>query len=425
MDHKPPAGNETDLRHISGNSQTPSNVVSLPLPGPVNLEDFFGHSPSSAPELRVTATLEELMALEADWRKLEERAATPANVFQSYDWCANWARTYTATTDCYTLFVVTAYDNGEPVVIWPLMRTCAGPICVLRWLTDQYGQYGDVLVSPEIDASAWLPMVYERIRKEGGADAIRLRHVRKDSAVYQFVNTYLRAAGEPDCAPCLDLSEYPDENAYNGRYSKVQRRRRKKIRQKLEQRGRLSFELLKEGYQFETALHEAISEKRKWLASRGLQSPAVFSDSIETFLLSLAGTPGAGVQVSTSRMQTGDEPVSYEIALRYKGHHFGFITSHKSNLTDVSPARLHMDLSQRQAINDGCKAFDLMVPGDAHKASWSNQSMPVHDYYASLSARGRLYGYLYLETLRPMLRRLYFASPVPVRRYLQSLTNNK
>jgi CelD/BcsL family acetyltransferase involved in cellulose biosynthesis len=63
--------------------------------------------------------------------------------------------------------------------------------------------------------------------------------------------------------------------------------------------------------------------------------------------------------------------VSHELGLRYRGRHCAFITGHDPELTNLSPARLHMDRSQRQALADGVSTFDLMVPGDPYKSSWS------------------------------------------------------
>jgi CelD/BcsL family acetyltransferase involved in cellulose biosynthesis len=115
--------------------------------------------------------------------------------------------------------------------------------------------------------------------------------------------------------------------------------------------------------------------------------------------------------VVTSVLTAGGKPISWEIGLRFKGAHFGFITAHDVTMTDASPARLHMDLAQRRALADGMKVFDLMVPMDPHKQSWSNAIMPVHDFQMPLSAKGWLYGLIYVERIRPALRKFYYQAP--------------
>ena len=65
------------------------------------------------------------------------------------------------------------------------------------------------------------------------------------------------------------------------------------------------------------------------------------------------------VSLVTSCLKAGSRSISWEIGLRFGRTYFGFITSHDTALTDASPARLHMDLSERQAIKDGMRIFDL------------------------------------------------------------------
>jgi len=80
-----------------------------------------------------------------------------------------------------------------------------------------------------------------------------------------------------------------------------------------------------------------------------------------------------------------------------------------------------MDLSQRQTIKDGMRLFDLMIPGDPHKQSWSNARALVHEFHAPLSLGGSLYGDGYLSLLRPIARRFYYSAPAAIRSYFTHL----
>ena len=66
---------------------------------------------------------------------------------------------------------------GRLVLVWPLMEICSGPICVLRWLSDPYSQYGDVLIAGDAEPETALAAAWGQIRELPGIDAIRLRHV--------------------------------------------------------------------------------------------------------------------------------------------------------------------------------------------------------------------------------------------------------
>jgi len=368
-------------------------------------------------KVKTLHTVADMAGFEAQWRDLEDRSAKPSNVFQSFDWCINWARTNTFDNDCYSLHIVTVSRNDECLLIWPMMTTCVGPFCVLRWLSDPFSQYGDALVIAGDETDSLLQLAWQELNNHPSADSIRLRHVRRDANVFSFLTANAKDDGCHNHAPYLDLAGYPTQAAYDARYSKSQRRRRKKIRAALAKNGEISFTHTNKGQAFDKSLEHAIAEKRHWLNQRGLHSKPLQSNELGTFFRALAEN-GKTLKPLASQLNAGEREISYEIGLRYKNHHFGYLTAHDSNLTDASPARLHMDLSQRLAIDDGMAAFDLMVPADPHKKTWSNNSVEAVDFFAPINRRGSIYTYVYLQVLRPLVRTVYKTLPAQIRRHI-------
>ncbi len=368
-------------------------------------------------EIRVLQTIEDMAQFETSWRNLEEHAAKSSNVFQSYDWCMNWAQTCTVGNDCYGIHIVTVSRNNKCLLIWPMMTSCSGPFHILNWLSEPYSQYGDVLAADDDNLQAVLDLAWQQLQTHPVADSIRFRHVRKDATVAPFLDKHARHDSHVDYAPFLEIEKFPTEAAYDSRYTKSQRRRRKRIRKNLEQFGDVSFQSNTSGASFLQTLKSAITEKRTWLSQRGLYSKPVMSCELEPFFASLARNSKT-VTTIASQLDAGDRQVSYEIGLRYKNHHFGYITAHVASLTDASPGRLHMDLSQRAAINDGMNAFDLMVPADPHKKTWSSNSVQTRDYFTHLNTRGAIYTAAYLKAIRPCVRWLYLKAPTTIRRHI-------
>jgi len=366
--------------------------------------------------LNLITTLPEMEALSGDWRELEARAAGSSNIFQTYGWCSAWAKNYAKPRMANELCILTGYQAGRLVFLWPLMRTTTGPVTILRWLSEPFAQYGDILLARGADGRAWVRASLDLIRRLKGVDGIRLRHVRADSTIFPFVNGAFRRGGQSEAAPFLDLAAFATEDDYEKRYGKEQRRRRKRIRNELEKTGPVNFELMDAGNGMDSAIEEALKEKRQWLSARGLYSRPIACSLIGQFLRELSHARTNSPAVVTSRLTAGERTVSWEIGLRFGGTHFGFITAHDTMLTDASPARLHMDLSQRQAIKDGMNIFDLMVPADPHKESWSNGQVDVHDFHLPTSTAGRLYGRLYLEWFRPLMRKAYYRASPALRR---------
>ena len=329
----------------------------------------------------------------------------------------SWASAYEAE-----LCVITGYRGEDLVFAWPLMKSRIGPLTALRCMSEPHGQYGGVLVAPDQFADAWLAAATAVVRQIGGIDIIRLRHVREDSAAAPYLKRHFRQSNLGEAAPFLDLSAFKDEAAYDRRYSSSQRKRRKKIRKGLEEDfGPVAFELLTAGPGLVCALREAIAEKCRWIDSRGRHNRILGCPDLPGFLERLPVSRGSAVKLVISRMTAGGRPVAWEIGLRRGRSHFCFITAHVNALDNYSPARLHMDLSQRRALNDGMSTFDLMVPNDSYKDSWCSGRTATLDYHLPLTPLGRLYGVGYLEQLRPRLRQAYYRLPPDVLRLLKPI----
>jgi CelD/BcsL family acetyltransferase involved in cellulose biosynthesis len=367
-----------------------------------------GSASSIFSTLSVVTTIQGLRDLEHKWRDLEANTPNNSCVFQSFDWVMAWTETYITPDGGDSLHIIAGYDNDDLVFLWPLMRSRSLGLAVLTWLTEPFGQYGDVMCRRGHSPKLWVESAVTFINRLKDVDILRLRHVRSDSQISSCAAQLFVDAHNPEGAPFLDLSLFPNDDAYEARYNSVQRRRRKKIRKGLEDMGTVAFSQLPIGTLSDAAIKQAIDEKNKWLAERGRINRILGCPSHLTFLKNLSRRRNGSVEVVVTELKSGENPVSWEISFRHKDTHFGYITSHVNSLTDRSPGRLHMDLSQRACLADGIKIFDLMVPNDTHKESWSSGEVAVADYYLPLSLSGRVVGWGYIRTLRPLLRAAYY-----------------
>jgi CelD/BcsL family acetyltransferase involved in cellulose biosynthesis len=373
--------------------------------------------------LMMVTTVAGLRALESGWRALEEGHGRPHGVFQTFDWVLSWALSYAGADNA--IVVVAGLRYGRLVFAWPLLRQTTGPVAVLRWLSEPLAQYGDIVVERTEDAEAWMDAGLALLRREGGFDSLWLRHVRSDAAAAPYLQKHFQSANLIEQAPWLDLTAFKDDAAYDARYSSSQRKRRKKIRKSLEDDfGPVAFTVLEPGDAATAAMATAVAEKNLWIDERGRQNQILGCPRLLGFLDRLSRIEGGATRMLISCMTAGGKPLSWEIGLRFGKTHFGFITSHVNALTDYSPARLHMDYSQRLALKDGMAAFDLMVPHDAHKESWSSATVDTEDYHLPLTPGGWAYGRLYLEALRPALRAAYYRLPESALRALKPITGH-
>jgi CelD/BcsL family acetyltransferase involved in cellulose biosynthesis len=374
--------------------------------------------------LTLITTPAHLGVLSDQWQSLEQNNATTPTIFQSFAWIKNWSDHYAQPNCQNEIHIVAGFLNNALVFALPLVKSCHMGVSTLNWVTDPLGQYGDVLCAKEQSLTKWMSASLRFINRLKGIDIIRLRHVRQNSIIENFASRYFVDAKLHEQAPYLDLTPFKSDADYDARYNSQQRKRRKKIRSKLEEIGSVEFKTLKPGSVNDHAISESIREKNEWLSERGRFNRVMGCPRHVQFLKSLSRSTTKDFEFVTTELSAGGKPVSWEIGFNYKGTHFAYITSHVNKLTDLSPGRLHMDLSQRLALSSGQERFDLMVPNDNHKESWCSGKVNTKDYFYATTWRGKLYGHFYLSVIRPAIRDTYYKLPQRILKLLQPLTRH-
>jgi CelD/BcsL family acetyltransferase involved in cellulose biosynthesis len=364
-----------------------------------------------------------ISAIEADWRHLEIENGIPAHIFQSFDWVNAWCKTHLDPEQNDKLQVYAGYKNNALVFLFPLLLTSHHGVKTLQWITEPLGQYGDVLCAEGQDCGSWLKLSFAAIQTSNIAQLLRLRHIRKDSLIEEYANQHMVDSKYDERAPYLDLTAFKSDADYDARYTSTQRKRRRKIRKSLEVTGPVTFNILKSVTESDNAIDHAILEKNAWLSDRGRYNRIMGCSRHIEFLKLLARSRSFHFEMITSELRAANKAVSWEIGFRFQGTHFAYITSHVNTLTDLSPGRLHMDLSQRAAIEAGQKKFDLMVPYDLHKESWCSAMVDANDYFLPLGLIGKIYGSIYLRNIRPIIRKIYYKLPQPALRILQTCSS--
>ena len=390
------------------NETAVSTALELPLGGLLTLITSVSH----------------LTTLSEQWQKLENNSATTPTVFQSFAWVKSWAENYWVSGGGTEIHVFAGFVENQLVFVLPLMKNTHLGVTTLNWLTDPVGQYGDVLCAKDQSIAKWMSSALQLIKRLKGIDIIRLRHVREQSAIGQYAINNFRDANLHEQAPFLELTAFKNDADYDARYNSQQRKRRKKIRSKLAELGEVKFSTIVPGSLNDQAITEAIREKNVWLSERGRFNRVMGCPNHIRFLKSLSRSTMQGFEFLTTELTAGGKPVSWEIGFNYKGTHFAYITSHVNSMTDLSPGRLHMDLSQRLALAGGQERFDLMVPNDTHKESWCSAKVDTKDFFLSVTTLGKIYGHVYLAMIRPLMRKAYYGLPRKTLRLLQPFTRH-
>ena len=287
-----------------------------------------------AGHLSLATNLAALEHLAPDWRELQSASPHPHGIFQSLDWCLTWARIYARPEHGIEPCVVTGYQDGILVFVWPLMKVRQGPLTILRWLTDPFAQYGDVVVRPGTDARPWCRSAMELLRRLKGIDCLRLRHVRADLAIYPYLAENFHRTDEADDAPFLDLTAYRPKPNTTSAIVASSARGAARSESRWPPWARWTSRCCPWAASW-IAPWKRPSSKRRWLAERGLYSRPLQCPYLEPFLRELSRNSNGIVSLVTSCLRAGSRPISWEIGLRFGQTHFGFITSHDIALTDA------------------------------------------------------------------------------------------
>ncbi len=371
--------------------------------------------------LTVATSLKSLLRLEQGWKDLETSSHVAATVFQSFDWIKTWSEIYAKPESQMRMMVVTGYSNNRLVFVLPMSIDKMLGLNRGTWLSQPIAQYGDILCDKNEDPNQWMEFAVSFLKQTRAVDFLHLRHVRQTSNLFAFAQAHMKDGKLHERAPYLDLTAFQSDADYDARYDSRQRKHRKKVRKALEEIGPITFAQLGDEGEIDQAIDFAISEKRDWLKQRGRFNTTMACPKHSQFLKALARLDNHRATLLVTQLSAGEQRISWEASFAYRGIQYCYLTAHKSDFTNKSPGRLHFDLSQRHSLSNGIAAYDLMVPYDHYKESWSSAMEPVNDYYLSLNTAGAIVSNTYLGALRPLLRDIYSKLPVSILRILKTL----
>ena len=374
--------------------------------------------------------LTELRTLEPQWRTLERRAGPSFTYFQTYDWCERWFTEFGSTDDDDSgpqVRVFTATEQGEPVLIWPLMIE-QGPMGLntLTWLSWPHGEYGNVLAEPGERADAAIAACWGHIQRLPKIDSIELANVPATTALAHVLFDDEDVSEAQNLTSIMDLSRFASIQDYVDSLSKTTRRGRGRRRRKLETHGALDFAVYEAGTpRYREAVAEALRMKDVWLAKTGKVSRALSMDGNARFLSSLPAGDGTTGRALVGVLTLDGKPISIEIGFERGGDYVSYLGAFEWELRGYSPGKIEMDLMLRWAIENNLKTYDLLGNASSYKDDWSNLEVPLLTRLDAQSVLGLARTELWVKRLRPALKHTVQVLPEAKRRMLVSALGNK
>ncbi len=368
--------------------------------------------------------IDDVASIAAEWRVLEQQQ-TGAVFFQSYDWCLYLWRTRAAVASSTSVEhrVLVVRDEGCVVAIWPLAIRTGASGRFAQDLGEPFGQYSDILIARDCDASAVLDIAFAELSR-WRIDGLVLRKVRADSPLCARLERVGTAIGTIEHAPAISLGEPGGHGAYRLSLTAKTRKNLRNYRNRLGREGRVVHEVITAPAESAGAIERCFDGRTAWLAASGLSSTA-FADPAFTAVVD-GLTHGSRGAPDVIAMRLGLEPsacapavdLSLHWGFEHQGRYYAFMAWKNPAYDDFSPGRLHLEDVVTTAAQRAIATVDLLVPAMPYKTSVANATVEVRAYGVPLTARGRLVIKGWHGLLRPRLKVALLAMSPAARRAL-------
>lgn len=336
----------------------------------VSLISELGSRSLAASELatQVVDTGEGLTALLGEWRALH--ALHGRFPFTDAAMIDAWWR-IRGEKDGERLHIVTCRWNGSLVAIAPLSIARKRGLRFLRWAGGDMFDYCDSLaISESVNRDLW-----NSVRRLGRFDVALLKTVRPETSTHRVLSAFARPARTSMThAICFN-----DDGNATWREQGKRTRFRRTLR-KLEERGPIRFEVVRDGPLPEAPFAALIRQKAAWAARRG--KVGLFDDphAAAIILQGIAEPLAAEGNLHLSWMQCGDEIIAVHLGCVFKKKLYYYMPSYDLEWSDFSPGTYLLIKLAEWADSNGLDEMDFLRGGDAYKEKFANTSRELSDF---------------------------------------------
>jgi CelD/BcsL family acetyltransferase involved in cellulose biosynthesis len=348
--------------------------------------------------------------------------APGAIVFQTESFLRVWARAYVGRGDGDDLTTVMVYRGETLAGIVPVEITSRGLVTTARLAGAPVGQYDDVLIDPAADPADVVEAALAALRRDRGVDLLLLTRVRSDGALARGCRRFVEL-GPPEEAPYADLGEAGADAFMASLKGRVRRQQSKRKRQ-LAELGMCEYAQAAGPEEAAQWMREALALKREWLRRSGRLSQA-FMDRQTADHLIAAAREGAGGPIAPvepgrsrlvmSRLTVAGRTAALEVGFLCRDAYHFYLGTFAPEFAPYGAGNVLTENVVRACAEGGMRRYDMLAPDSRNKREWANGSVAVKDMVLPLSAPGRLYALVVHRTLRPALRRAFYALPENLR----------
>ena len=298
--------------------------------------------------------------LQGAWQELV-RTSPLATPFQTWEWHQTWFRHYGKGKRPY---ILTVYEGGDLVALYPLARKGGGLWSVLRSSGTGPSDYLHPLIRPGYEAPAEAAF-REHLVEEARASLVDLHQLRDDLS-----SLCLRGENTIEQSTCLVLDLPETFDGYLATLGKSLRYDVRRLDKPLFRQGRATIEPVT-GDGIGPGLEVFFAQHKKRWHKRGL--PGVFLGRAQASHHEWGRRADAQGWLWLSILRYEDRPIGalYAMTLGPTVYFYqaGFDPAHGA----LSPGTLLVAQAIRRAIAEGKTAFDFLRGDEPYKRRWKPQ----------------------------------------------------
>ncbi len=368
--------------------------------------------------LELVEDFDGFVRLEHDWTWLVESSGRPSQIFQSFNWCWHWCRHYLGDgRQGPSLAIVTGRASGRLMLLMPLVVERRTGLRELSWLGAPVSQYGDVVATPEAQATETLVAAWRWAVGATRADVANLRRVRSDAVAAPLLAALGATITATEEAPFLSLGGETDFAGWEDRRQPRARKNRRRQARRLADLGPVAFEQHTESRAAGDLAAHAVRLKRDALDAKAAIALALADDRFQAFFADAAAGLGRPAGVSVITLMSNGAPAAIKILIENADACFLHVAVFDPAFEKCGAGALLLEHVVETTIRAGRHTLDLLPPRHEYKLDFADGVVQVHDHALAVSTAGWLYARGYLG-LRHRAKAVIEAMPAPVRRLL-------
>jgi CelD/BcsL family acetyltransferase involved in cellulose biosynthesis len=331
-----------------------------------------------------TVSLDDALAISAEWRALADSSEGYAEPFLQPEWFMAFARSFESSRP---LHILAAHRNERLVGIAPFVSSPSFfanvPARTLRSLSGIHSCRFD-LVHREKDPSDLTDALWRSLRERPGWDVIEALDVPSDGAFMQLVERaghdgFLTGTWSTRKSPYLPLppqGEDPFRNCPTN-FRSFRNRLKSKLK-KLRQEGAVSFDL------HTTEYHDALTqfftlESSGWKGSKG--SSIASNVSLIKFYSSIADEYALRGRLRMYSLTLDSKPIAMHLGLLMDGCYYAPKVAYDETFARFSPGQLLVQHVIADLPREGVERYDFLGPRAVWKSVWTDHIREHYNCY--------------------------------------------